>query len=193
MLAVGSVSTFHRLIFSLSLPIPQFELLSLVSSLWLSSEHSGPVLTLSNATHSSPFSPHLLVVDASIWGTFLLGVAFRHVICGFYLFFLPVRMPSMIKKLPPDPPVRGFPGVWKLPLLSLLSWDGSPSLTLLSLFLSSIFCPTSFRRQWAAFLGARCPLIAIRTCFVEFAQSSNDLSMNLWRRKWSPHPIPPPS
>ena len=54
-------------------------------------------------------------------GTFLLGVAFRLVICGFYLFFLPVRLPSGIQKLPPDPPVRGFPGVWKLPLLRLLS------------------------------------------------------------------------
>ena len=32
----------------------------------------------------------------------------------FYLFFLPVRLPSKIRKLPPDPPVRGFPGVWKL-------------------------------------------------------------------------------
>ena len=31
--------------------------------------------------------PHLLVVDAGVWGTFLLGVAFRHVICGFYLLF----------------------------------------------------------------------------------------------------------
>ena len=26
-----------------------------------------------------------------------------------------------------------------------------------------------------------------------FAQRSNDLSMNLWGRKWSPHPIPAPS
>ncbi|KAM9669789.1 uncharacterized protein ACBT57_007043 [Dama dama] len=34
------------------------------------------------------------------------------------------------------------------------SRDGSPSLALLSHFLSFIFCPTSFRRQWAAFLGA---------------------------------------
>ena len=40
------------------------------------------------------------------------------------------------------------------PLLRLLSWDGSPSLTLLSLFSSFIFCPTSFQRKWAAFLGA---------------------------------------
>ena len=38
------------------------------------------------------------------------------------LFFLPVRLPSEIQKLPPDPPVRGFPGVWKLLLLRLPSW-----------------------------------------------------------------------
>ena len=71
--------------------------------------------------------------------------------------------------------------------------DGSPSLTLLSLFLSFIFCPTSFRRQWAAFLGAWCPPPVFRSCFVEFVQRSNDLSMNLWGRKWSPRPVPLPS
>ena len=114
---------------------------------------SGPVLTLSNTARSSLFRPHMLVVDMGVWGTFLLGVAFRHVICGFYLFFLPVRLPSEIPKLPPDPPVRGSPGVWKLPLSRLPSRDGSPSLALLFLFLSFIFCPTSFQRQWAAFLG----------------------------------------
>ena len=181
------------LIFSLSLAILQFKLLSHISSLRLPSGHSGPVLTLSNAAHSSPFHPHLLVVDAGIWGTFLLGFAFRHVIWGFYLFFLPVRLPSEIWKLPPDPPVRGFPGVWKLPLLRLPSLDRSPSLALLFLFLSFIFCPTSFQRQWAAFLGAWCPLPAFRSCSVKFAQRSNVLSMNLWGRKWSPHPIPLPS
>ena len=71
---------------SLSLAIPQFGLLSHISSLRLPSGHSGLVLTLSNATHSSSFSPHLLVVDVSVSGTFLLGAAVRHVICGFYLF-----------------------------------------------------------------------------------------------------------
>ena len=128
-----------QLIFSLSLAIPVFKLLSHVSSLRLPSGHSGQVLTLSKAARSSPFSPHLLLADASIWGTFLLGVAFRHVICGLYLFFLPVKLPSKIRKLPPDPPVRRFPGVWKLPLLRLPSWDGSQSLALLSLFLPFIF------------------------------------------------------
>ena len=106
------------------------------------------LLFLSNAAR------HLLVANVSVWGTFLLGVAFKHVICGFYLFFPPVTLPSEIRKLPPDPPVRGFAGVWKLPLLRLPFWDGSLSLALLSLFLSFIFCPTSFRRRWAAFPGA---------------------------------------
>ena len=133
-----------RLIFSLSLAIPQFKLLSRVTFLRLPSGHSGPVLTLSTAARSSPFCPYLLVADVSVWGTFLLGVAFRHVICGFYLSIFsswlccPLRFQNS-----PDPPVRGFPGVWKLPLLRLPSQDGSPSLTLLSLFLSFKLCPTS--------------------------------------------------
>ena len=48
-----------------------------------------PVLTLSNAAGSSPLRPLLLVAGAGVWGTFLLGVAFRHVICGPYLISPP--------------------------------------------------------------------------------------------------------
>ena len=73
---------------------------------------------------------------------------------GLIYFFLPVRLPSEIGKLPSDPPVRGFPDDWKLTLLRLPSQDGSRSLALLSPFLSFIFCPTSLQRQWVAFLGA---------------------------------------
>ena len=82
-------SQANSLSLSLSLAIPQFRLLFHVSSLILPSGHSGPVLTLSNAAHSSPFSPQLLVANVSIWGTFRLGVAFRRVICGLYLFIFP--------------------------------------------------------------------------------------------------------
>ena len=57
------------LLFSLSLAIPEFKLLSHKSSLRLPSGHSGQVLTLSNAARS-----HLLVVDVGVWGAFLLGV-----------------------------------------------------------------------------------------------------------------------
>ena len=80
-----SLSSF----FILSLAIPQFGLLSQVSSLRLSSGHSGQVLTLSSAARASLFSPCLLVADASVWATSLLGVTVRRVICGFYLFIFP--------------------------------------------------------------------------------------------------------
>ena len=98
-----------RLIFSLSFAVPQFKLVSHKSSLRLSSGHSGPVLTLSNASCSSRFLPHLLVADAGVWGTFLLGVAFRHVICGFYLFF-PSQSgcPLRFKNFPQTRQCKGF-------------------------------------------------------------------------------------
>ena len=98
-----------RLIFSLSLAIPQFKLVTHKSSLRLSSGHSGPVLTLSNAAGSSPFHPHLLVADVGVWGTLLLGVAFRHVICGFYLFF-PSQLgcPPRFKNFPQTHQCEGF-------------------------------------------------------------------------------------
>ena len=55
-------------------------------------------------------------------------------------------LPSVLPKLGTDSAVRRFPGVWKLLFLRLPSPDGTPSLPLLSLFLSFIFFPTSFRR-----------------------------------------------
>ena len=106
--AVCSFSAFRQVIFSHSLAIPRFKLLSHVSSLQLPSGHSGLVLTLSNAACSSPFRPHLLVADEGVRRTFLLGVAFRHVSCGFYLFLLPVRLPSEIQKLPQTHQCEGF-------------------------------------------------------------------------------------
>ena len=58
-----------------------------------------------------------------------------------YLFiFLRVMLPSEVPRLTTDSPVRVFPGVWKLlSFLRLPSWDGSPSLPLLSLFVFYIF------------------------------------------------------
>ena len=115
---VESIQTFFLFLLSLSLAIQQFWLLSRLGSLRLPSGHSGPVLTLSNAARSSLSLPRLLEGDTSVWAAALLGAAVRHVICGFslflYLFFLPVILPSEIPSLPTDPPVRGFPGVWKL-------------------------------------------------------------------------------
>ena len=71
---------FFFLVFS-SLAIPQFELLSLLSSLRLSSRHSGLVLTLSTdyADHTSLSSPYMLVADTSFWVTSPLAVTVRHI------------------------------------------------------------------------------------------------------------------
>ena len=75
---------------------------------------AGPYLK--HVACASLFSPYLLLADRIIWATSPLGVVVRHVICGFYLFifFLLVMLPSEIPKLPTDPLVRGFPGVWNL-------------------------------------------------------------------------------
>ena len=169
-------------------------MLSHVSSLRLPSGHSGLVLTLSNAAHASLFWCHL-VVDENVWATSPLAVVVRCVICGFYLFIFSSWLCCSLRLQNSHRPV-GERVSWCLetsPLLRIPPWDGSPSLTHLPLFLSFIFCPTSFQRQGAAFLGAWCPSPVFRSCFVVFAQHSSGLLMNLWGRKWSPHPIPLPS
>ena len=110
-----------------------------------------------------------------------------------FLFLLLVMFPSVVPRLATDSAVRVFPCVWKL-LFFKTPFPGRISIpTSLSLFLSFVFFPTFFQRQWAAFLDAWCPLPAFKSCSVEFTQRSNVLLMNLWGRKWSPHPIPPPS
>ena len=53
--------------------IPQSGLLAQVSSLRLPLGNSGQVLTLSNAAHASLPSPCLLVADAGVCTTSLLG------------------------------------------------------------------------------------------------------------------------
>ena len=50
-------------------------------------------------------------------------------------------LPYEIPKLPTDPPVRGLPGVWKLLLFRLPSWDGSPSLFCFSFYLLYFVLP----------------------------------------------------
>ena len=74
-----------------SLVIPQFGLLSHISSLRLSSGYLAPVLTLSNnyAAHTSLSSFCSLVVDVSIWATSPLAVAVRHYSLFVCLFFPP--------------------------------------------------------------------------------------------------------
>ena len=179
----------NSIFFFFFLVIPQFGLLSDVSSLRLSSGHSGLVLTLSMQTVlPCPAPTHLWQTWASVlllYWQLCLGVYS----VGFFFFFLPVTLPSEIPKLPTDPPVRGFSTVSKLLLQNSL--PGQVSIPNSFAFLSFIFCPTSFQRECVVFLGAWCPPPVFRSCFVDVAQHLNDLLMNLWGRKWSPCPIPP--
>ena len=75
-----SGSVFGRLIFSLA--VPQFERAPSNCSQGLRAspypKQCCPLLSVRT---------YLLVAGAGVWGTFLLGVAFRHVICGPYLIF----------------------------------------------------------------------------------------------------------
>ena len=108
-----------------------------------------------------------------------------------YLFFLPVMLLSVVPRLAADSAVRVFPGVWKLLFLRLPSWDGALSLPLLSLFLSFIVFPTSFRRVGLLFWVP--DVLCQHSEVVEFTRRLNVLLMNLWARKCSPRPTPPPS
>ena len=129
--------------------IPQSGLLAQVSSLWLPSGHSGPILKkhcspglLAQPLLASGGCRHLRCFSAGIYRW-----AHNLWVLIIYLFFLPVMLPSVVPRLATDSAVRVFPGVWKLlSFLRLPSQDGAPSLSLLSLFLSFIFFRTSFRR-----------------------------------------------
>ena len=96
---------------SLSLAIPQFSLLSHVSSLRLSSGHSGPVLALS----MQPTPP--CSAPACWWWTRASGLLLHwelqlgeYSLCWFPPT-PPVMFPSEIPKLPTNSPVREFAGV----------------------------------------------------------------------------------
>ena len=124
------------------------------------------------------------MVDVSIWATSPLWVAVRYIFCVFFFFSSPPGYVALQDSKTPHRPA-GERVSWCLktfPPSRLQPQERSLSLTLLSLFLSFIFCPTSFWKEWAAFLVAWCPPPAFRSCFAEVAQHSNDLLMNLWRK-----------
>ena len=127
--------------------IPKSGLLAQVSSLRLCSGHSGQILTLSNATHASLPSPHLLVAGAGICGAsplrelplVLLSVGFN------YLFIFPPCYVALCASKARHR-LSSESVSWCLEtslFLRLPSWDGAPSLPLLSLFFF-IFFPTCF-------------------------------------------------
>ena len=91
------------------------------------------------------------MADASLWATSLLAVAFRCIFCG-YFFFPHSYIALWDSKTPHKPNSEGVS--WCLetsPPSQLPPRDGSPSLTLLSLFLSFVFCPSPFEENGLPF------------------------------------------
>ena len=101
--------------------------------------------------------------------------------------------PSVVPKLTTDTAVRVFPGVWK-PLFfktPFLGWISVPT-SFVSLFIFFIFSYL-LSNTMGCFSGCLMTSASIQKLFMEFTQRSTVLLMNLWGRKWSPCPIPPPS
>ena len=102
-----SIKVFHRkglffFFFLVFHVIPQFGLLCYLSSLSLSSGHSGPVLNLrtDDAAHASLPIPHLLLVDMNVCTSSLQVFVVRCIFCVFFFFFFfpwlyfPLRLQS---------------------------------------------------------------------------------------------------
>ena len=140
-LVVSYVRAFHVVI------IPQSGLLAQVSSLWLLLGHSGPIFKkhCSPRLQRLPAQPPLASGGCRHLRCFSAGgVTVGLIICWFYLFFLPVVLPSVLPRLTTDSAARVFPGVWKPLFLRFPSQGGAPSLPPLSPFSSLIFFPTCF-------------------------------------------------
>ena len=177
--------------FFVPLETPQFGFLSCISSLRLSSGHSGPVLTLrtDDAAHASLPSPHSLVANASTWATSLLGVVVRQVFCCFFFFFffLLVIFP-LGDSITPDRSacqrvsyyVEIFPPSWFTPQ------DESPSLNLLSLILSLYFVLPPFEENGLPFWVPDFPSCVQKL----FYGSCSTFKLSFWWIFWGETDLP---
>ena len=134
-------------LFSLSLAMPQFGLLSHVGSLRLSSGHSGLVLTLSLQLVSPCSAP------ACCWWTQASGLLLQWGLrLGTYSVFVclfvcltPGHVALCDSKIPHRLTGETFSWCLETSPSRLPPQGGSPSLSLLSLFLSFIFCLPPFK------------------------------------------------
>ena len=108
------------------------------------------------ADHTSLFNPCSLLAVVSVRATSQLGVLDRCVICGFFFFFFfpsqlccPLRFQNSLQ------PCQGECFVVFRSFSSFTTpFPGCVSVPNSFLSLYFIFCPTSFQREWADFLGA---------------------------------------
>ena len=159
---------------------PVLSVLCHISPFRVSSWRSTLVRSLrtNDAAGTSTCNPHSLWVDASVWATPLLVTAVWHDFWGdfFWLCCLSWFQSSLLTTC----------GRVSYCVETSPSWlppqDVSLSPIFCLLFILSL-CPTSFQRDWFAFLGVWGPLPVLRSCFLEIAPHADDLLMYLWGRK----------
>ena len=128
------------------------------------------------------------------WGSYRRAHNLRFLIVYFILFFFSLLCCPLCFQSSAQ--IRQWEGFLVFGNFSLFKTPfpgrNSVSPSFVSVFVFYIFSYL-LSKSWAAFLGAWCPLPAFRSCFVEFTRRLNALLMNLWGRKCSPCPTPPPS
>ena len=107
------------------------------------------------------------------------------IFCGFFFFFSQLCCTLRFQNSPQTHWWEGFLvfGNFSSFMTPSLGWVSIPNSFVCLCF---IFCPTSFQREWAAFLGAWCPPPAFRSCFVEVAWHSNIF----WWISWGESGLP---
>ena len=162
--------------------ILQYGLLSHVSSLRLSSRYSVLVLALSMQL-LPPCSVPVLWRQTQVSGLLLCW----QLRLGAYSVLSPppprLCCPLRLQNSPQTHQWEGFLVFGNFSFVTPSPGQVSIPNSFVSLFVFYVY-PTSFWKEWAGFLDACCSLPAFKSCFVEIAQNSNDLLMNLWGRKW---------
>ena len=134
--------------------------------------------------------PHLSV-QPSVWATSLLAVVVRCLFCVCVcvcvcVFFPQLCCPLRFQNSPQTHLREGFLLFGNFSFTTPSPGQVSVPNSFVSLF---VFYILSYLLLKIMGCLSGCPPPMFRNCFVEVAQRANDLLMNLWERKWSPHPI----
>ena len=143
-----------------------------------------------------PAQPRLAVADAGVCAAALLGLTFGHVICGFKLFIYfssHLCCPLRFQGSPQTQQWECFLvfGNFSLFKDSLPRTDLCPYLIYISLYLVHFFLPPF--EDNGCFSECLMSSVCIQKLFCGIYSAFKCSLMNLWGRKWSPHPIPQPS
>ena len=111
---------------------------------------------------------------------------------GFIYFSSQLSCPPRFENFPQTRQREGFLVFGNSLCYSSLPGRVSVPRSFVSLF---IFCILSrlLSKTMGCFSGRLVSAASDQKLFLQFAQRSDVLSMNLWGRKWSPRPVPPPS